>query len=137
MRNPVRYVYILPNDYVGEILVIYHPDGPDEITDSGRTITLNVPPSGLVVTADRKSLHRLCDDAEWRYQDGRVIKRFPNRLADGFSFVGSRGAGGRGIRRDDPLFEWAVWDSESNYYKISFMKYEVVRGARPEGATSL
>jgi len=130
-HTPVRYVFVLPDEFVGRITVIYNPRGPDVIECSGNTITLNVPDSGIVVTADDKSLHYLFNDEEWRYRDGRVIKQYYDKLADGFSFVGSRGAECRGIRSEDPLFKWAIWSSESNYYELHTMNYEVVRGPRP------
>ena len=136
-RNPVYYIFVLPNDFTGKITVIYHPKGTDVIERSGNTVTLNVPDSGIVVTADNKSLHCLFNDEEWRYRDGRVIKRYYNRLADEYSFVGSRGSEGRGIREDDPLFKWAIWDEESKYWRLSTMNYEVVRGPRPADAQQL
>lgn len=122
------YVFVLPNDFEGKITVVYHPDGPDHFTYTGvgkPTIRVDVPDSGLLVTPDNTGLHHFFNSEEWRYRDGRVIKRF-NSLAPGFAFVGSRGAEGRGIRPDDPLYKWAIWDHD--YYRLSTMNYEVVRG---------
>jgi hypothetical protein len=122
------YLYILPNDFVGKITVVYHPNGPDRFAYAGiwkPHITVSVPPSGLIITSDTKALHHMFNVEDWRYQDGRVIKQYYNKLARGFTFVGSRGAEGRGIREDDPLFKWAVWDR--NYYCLNTMNFEVVR----------
>ena len=127
--GPVRYEYILPNDFAGRITVVYHPDGPDRIPYSGNTVTLVVPPSGLIVTPDCLRLHHLSNYDEWRYQDGRIISHW-FKLAPGFAYVGSKGAEGRGVRPDDTLLKWALWDPVSKYCHISTMNYEVLRSSK-------
>ena len=125
----VRYEYILPNDFVGDITVIYHPDGPDPVTINyfGKTtIRMEVPNSGIVASPDYERLFYWADDEVWRYRDGRVIKTWPNVLAPGFTFVGSSGGDSvSGIDKRDPLFKWAVWDHRSSYWKITSTRYSV------------
>jgi hypothetical protein len=124
----VRYVFLLPNDFSGLITVVYHPEGKDKIHSSlfgKKTFTLTVPESGVVVTSDRNSLHYLYDDEEWKYQDGRIIKKWPDKLASGFIFIGSRGAESRGTSPNDPLRRFAVWDKD--YWRLDSMRYEVVK----------
>jgi len=131
----VRYVFILPDDFVGKITVVYHPRGPDRLKISGGTVTMVVPDSGVVVTPDDRIMHHFIRSQEWRYRDGRVIASWQQnqsqKLAPGFAYVGGLGTGGRGIERDDPLFRWAIWDSVSKYYEITELKYEVRRGPVP------
>ena len=125
----VRYEYILPNDFVGNVTVIYHPDGPDAVSMNyfGKTtFRIEVPASGIVVTPDFDRLCYMADDELWRYRDGRVIKKWPNVLSPGFSFVGSSaGVSIGGIDERDPLFKWAEWDSDSSYWKLKSTKYAV------------
>lgn len=125
----VRYEYILPNDFVGNITVIYHPDGPDSISMNyfGKmTFRMEVPVSGIVVTPDFDRLCYMADDEVWRYKDGRVIKKWPNVISPGFSFVGSSsGVSVGGIDKHDPLFRWAEWDSNSSYWKIKTTSYAI------------
>ncbi len=129
--GPVRYEYTLPNDFTGKITVIYHPDGPDSIRRTyfgKRTFTIKIPPSGVMVTPDYSRLFYMADDELWRYQDGRVIKRWPNDLSPGFTFVGSSsGDSISGIAKTDPLFRWAEWDSRSSYWKIRSTSYSVLK----------
>ena len=125
----VRYEYILPNDYIGTITVIYHPKGPDAVSMNyfGKTtFKMEVPDSGIVVTPDFDRLCYWTNDEVWRYRDGRVIKKWPNILSSGFTFVGSS-AGIRvgGIDKSDPFFKWAEWDPKSAYWKLTSTKYEV------------
>jgi hypothetical protein len=127
--GPVRYEFILPNDFVGDVTVIYHPDGPDSVSANyfGRTkFSIKVPESGIVVTPDFDRLCYMTNDEVWRYRDGRVLKKWPNLLAPGFSFIGSSaGVSIRGIDKEDPFFRWAEWDSRSSYWKLKSTRYSV------------
>jgi hypothetical protein len=127
--GPVRYEYVLPNDFVGDITVIYHPNGPDSVSRNyfGKTtFRMEVPESGIVVTSDFDRLCYMADDEVWCYRDGRVIKKWPNVLSPGFSFVGSSaGVSVRGIDKHEPLFYWAEWDSRSSYWKLKSTSYAV------------
>ena len=127
--GPVRYEYVLTNDFVGDITVIYHPKGPDKIrrTYFGKTtFRLDVPASGIVVTPHFSRLFYMAHDEIWRYEDGRIIKKWPNILSKGFAFAGSTGGyRGSGVDKSDPLFHWAEWDSRSSYWKLTSTSYAV------------
>ena len=127
--GPVRYEYVLANDFVGDITVLYHPKGPDKIqrTYFGKTtFRLDVPASGIVVTPDFSRLFYMANDEIWRYEDGRIIKSWPNILSHGFLFAGSTGGyRGSGVDKSNPLFRWAEWDSRSSYWKLTSTSYAV------------
>jgi hypothetical protein len=137
--GPVRYEYVLPNDFVGDITVIYHPNGPDSVSRNyfGKTtFRMEVPESGIVVTSDFDRLCYMADDEVWCYRDGRVIKKWPNVLSPGFSFVGSSaGVSVRGIDKHDPPFTGlsGIADRRIGSSNLHRMLFENEEGAEQGG----
>lgn len=138
MLSLADYEYILPNDFTGNFTIIYHPDGPYEFEYASflrPKITIRVPSDRLIVTSDTTALHRIYKKQDWRYEDGRIIKQFPDKLAPGFTFVGLRTGGGRGIRPEDPFYKWAQWNK--NYYCLTYHEFEVLKeGTKAQAQTS-